>query len=288
MTWNLYRWVWRLEAPIHVGLLPSGSLDRCRPYVPDRNLWAALSAEIARQRMGEAPENLDLYKKIGKEIGCDCRFSYLYPSEQFDGKWRAWLPFFEKGKGLCWKKEISTEPIILDRTFRGRLLDARTSTAIDPGTDSAAEGLLHDTEVVNTSWRASDEGKTGPVAMTGYLFCKDQSIYRDLSRVVQIHVGGDIRYGLGKMVRVEIEKTDKFFGYDTQLNQENPQVYSRAILCHKKACSESDSIYGSLECLVGWDAGIPKHMFDTEFWVPGSRHANEVWDEVPKQIISLS
>jgi hypothetical protein len=121
--------------------------------------------------MEEAPENLDKYREIGQELQRSCRFSYLYPSEQFGGSWRAWLPIFKNGIGLCWRREGNFEiSLQQNRSFRGRLLDARPGTAIDPVTDSAAERSLHETEVINPWWRRSH--KTEPVAMIGYFFCK--------------------------------------------------------------------------------------------------------------------
>lgn len=279
MNWSLFHWVWRLEAPLHVGIPPSGSLDRCRLYVPDRNLWAALTAELARRDMGESPKNLDIYREMGQNIRKSCRFSYLYPSEKLGRDWKAWLPCFEKGKGLCWRREDYGEPL-QNRAFRSRLLDTRPCTAIDPETDSATEGSLHETEIVNPWWRGSQGEKIGPVAMTGYLFCKDQDIYNQLCRVGVINVGGDTRYGLGKMVRVGVKKAESIFGYNVRLDRDNPQVYASEILAHLKANTNSNSIYGALESLVGWDVGAPRPMCDTPFWEPGSRLAREEWQEI--------
>lgn len=66
MTWSLFRWVWRLEAPLHVGIPPAGSLDRCRLYLPARNLWAALTAALARQEMGDTPKTIINTRKSAK------------------------------------------------------------------------------------------------------------------------------------------------------------------------------------------------------------------------------
>jgi hypothetical protein len=276
MSWSLFRWVWRLEGPLHVGIPPSGSLDRCRLYVPDRNLWAALTAELAQRKMEESPKNLDIYRETGKDLRRSCRFSYLYPSEQSNGEWKAWLPCFEKGKGLCWRREVNLETLP-DRAFRSRLLDTRPGTAIDPGTDSAAEGSLHETEVVNTLWRKTQGSWTGAVAMTGYLFCSDKNIFKDLGKVDVLHVGGDIRYGLGKMVRVEMEKAERLFNYDVRLDQDNPQVYTMVILAHLKASTKNYSTCGALERLGGWDVGKPRAMLDIPFWSPGSKLVDNEW-----------
>ncbi|MDQ1262692.1 MAG: hypothetical protein QG575_1873 [Euryarchaeota archaeon] len=281
MTWSLFRWVWRLESPIHVGIPPAGSLDRCRLFLPARNLWAALTAELAREDMGEAPENLDKYREIGQELQRSCRFSNLYPSVKFKEGWKAWLPCFEKGEGLCWRRELSIEiPPMPHTAFRGKLLDARPGTAIDPVTDSAAERSLHETEVINPWWRGSQRRKAEPVAMVGYLFCRNQSTYNDLSRVSLLYMGGDIRYGLGKLVRVHMEKTERFFEYNVRLDQDDPQVFSDVILAHTEANANNDWICGSQERLGGWDGGKPIHVANTYFWTPGSKLASEKWHEI--------
>lgn len=279
MIWSLFRWVWRLEGPLHVGIPPAGSLDRCRLYVPDRNLWAAMTAELARLEMGESPENLDKYEKISQKLKSYCRFGYLYPSERFSDGWKTWLPCFKKGEGLCWLREDDGD-LMQDRAFRRKLMDARPSTAINPRTDSAMEGSLHETEVVNQWWRGAQGEKSMPVAMTGYLFCNDADIYSDICKVREINIGGDTRYGLGKMIRVEIEETEMLFGSKVKLDDINPKVFSREILFHLKAGENDGSILGSLESLSGWDVGKPKHMSETNFWAPGSRFSQEKWQEI--------
>jgi hypothetical protein len=278
MTWSLFRWVWRLEAPLHVGIPPAGSLDRCRLYLPARNLWAALTAALARQEMGDTPKNHNKYQEIGKELQRSYRFSYLYPSERCDGEWRAWLPFFAKGN-LYWRKEAKFD-ITLHSAFRGRLLDSRPGTAIDPCTDSAAEKSLHETEVVNSWWRGSQGSKAGPVAMIGYLFCRKHSTYSDLREVNLLYIGGDTRYGLGKLVRVEMEKAEHFFEYDVQPDQDDPKVFSNVVLAHTKADTKNDLICGALERLGGWNMGTPISMADTPFWIPGSRLTSEKWHKI--------
>ena len=99
MSWSLFRWVWRLEAPLFVGMSPAGALNRCRPYVPARALWGAVTAEIARLKSGESFPN---YEGVGGEVKRSCRFTYLFPAEKRDGRFLAWLPKFEKEKGLRW------------------------------------------------------------------------------------------------------------------------------------------------------------------------------------------
>ena len=125
MTWSLFRWVWRLEAPLFVGMSPAGVLNRCRLYVPARALWGAVTAETARLKSGEGFPN---YKDVGDEVKRSCRFTYLFPAEKRDGRFLAWLPKFEKEKGLRWclqnsDKSLSDRDFRKDRGGRGRRID---------------------------------------------------------------------------------------------------------------------------------------------------------------------
>jgi hypothetical protein len=77
VNWRLFRWVWQLEAPLHVGMPPSGSLNRCRLYVPARALWGALTAEVARRAGNDFPS----YAGGWAGHPGDARLTYLYPAE---------------------------------------------------------------------------------------------------------------------------------------------------------------------------------------------------------------
>ena len=99
MTWTLHRWVWRLEAPLFIGMPPAGTLNRCRLYIPARTFHGAVTAEIARSRNGDSFPD---YGKLGWEIGLNCRFTYLYPAEKSGGNYVVWLPKYLKDKGLFW------------------------------------------------------------------------------------------------------------------------------------------------------------------------------------------
>jgi len=132
MSWQLYRWVWQLCSPLHIGTTPAGSLNRTRLYIPARTMWAALTAEVARQ---QAASSFPDYQQIGEMLREYARFSYLFPAENINGRWCAWLPRYEQGKeagGLFWHCEDGNVDPIPDRQLRQRLLDTRPGTAIRP------------------------------------------------------------------------------------------------------------------------------------------------------------
>jgi hypothetical protein len=277
MSWKMYRWVWELRSPLHIGDTPAGSLNRTRLYVPARALWGALTAELARRRSPNFPD----YGSVGQCLQKNTRLSYLFPAEQVGGEWKAWLPRYQKGKGLVWVREDDERNAWPERFFRQRLLSARPSTAIEPTSDSAEEGTLRELEVINPYWRDKDATpEPKPVAMVGYLFCKNQKLKDDLEAVREIFVGGETRYGLGRLVRVDLREVRSFFGRtsvapekeaDPEKTDEKTELVFEAswALAHIPAVSLPDG-QGAMEYIAGWDMVKDSLKEGTLAWVPGS------------------
>ncbi len=266
MSWRLFRWTWRLESPLFVGTLPAGSLNRCRLYVPARVIWGALTAELARHKASGFPD----YESEGRTLRENARFTYLYPAEPDGERWRAWLPRYES-RGLVWRREDRQDGNgdRFDREMRMRLLDARPATAIDPDSDSAEEGSLRETECVLPSWR----GTGLPVAYVGYVFVRGD--LPELQIPNALFLGGDTRYGLGRVRRVEqCTPASDLFGAPVNLNAEAPIVQSHQLLLLAHAHAGSRQIVGSLELLAGWDRTRRDsfcQLSETPLWTPGSR-----------------
>ena len=267
MSWTLYRWTWRLEAPLFVGALPAGSLNRCRLYVPSRALWGALTAELARRRENGFPN----YPYEGTILRENTRFTYLFPAE-WDGKrWQAWLPRYELRSGLVWRREDrqDDERDLSDRQMRLRLVDARPGTAIDPDSDSAEEGSLRETECVLPLWRNNGS----PVAFAGYVFFLKNDL-AELRDITVLFLGGDTRYGLGRLQRLEMTPASQVFGAGVSLNQDAPVVRSGLLLAHARPADHVSGIVGSQELLAGWDRTreVPfQSPSESPLWTPGSR-----------------
>ena len=266
MTWSVLRWVWRLEAPLFVGMPPAGALNRCRPYVPARALWGAVTAEMARSTSGE---NFPDYAHVGDEVKRSYRFTYLFPAEKRDNGFLAWLPKFEKEKSLRWCLQDSEESLS-DRDFRRRLLDSRHGTAIAPESDSALEGSLRHTECINPWWCDSNrQGETAaPVLLLGYVFWKDRDRHRQLQDIETLFIGGDTRYGLGKIRRIDTSSNDTaVFGKQVRLDGEDPEIESNIIWGHAPEDDKTD-MQGAKELLGGWDRNSP--WKGEVAWAPGS------------------
>lgn len=276
MSWSLFRWVWRLEGPLHVGMPPAGSLNRTRLYVPARALWSALTAELSRweARDGQAPQ----YQTVGESLQRDYRFTYLFPAEKADADWLAWLPVFRPGLGQAWAKENSPSTAVGDRQFRRRLLSTRPGAAIDATTDAADDGSLRETECIEARWRNDRGHDEGPVAVVGYVFVRTENAQdtdlaerRRLDGIDTLFVGGDTRYGLGRLHRVAFDRVAQGgpFGATVTLEREVPLVESSIVLAHSTAGSASLS--GGLELIGGWDRGSIRSLDQAApLWQPGS------------------
>jgi len=266
VSWTLFRWTWRLESSLFVGAPPAGSLNRCRLYVPSRALWGALTAELARRRENGFPR----YETEGTTLHKNARFTYLFPAECDRKHWRAWLPRYEERDGLVWRREDRPDGKhdLTNRQMRLRLLDARPGTAIDPDSDSAEEGSLRETECVLPQWRNNES----PVAFVGYVLL--QQDLPELRDITALFLGGDTRYGLGWLRRLEMTPASEVFGAGVSLNQDAPVVQSGRLLAHTRPADHVAEIVGSQELLAGWDrtkADPFRQVSGTPLWIPGSR-----------------
>lgn len=272
MTWSLYRWTWLVESPLYIGMPPAGSLNRCRVYVPARALWGAITAEMARAVAGKG---FPAYREVGDQICGGMRFTYLFPAEKDRWQWRAWLPRYEIGSGLVWQREGNGPAKVRDREVRMRLLATRLYTAIDPSSDTAAEGSLRETECVNSTWREDKMSLSGPVGFVGYVFVSSkvgQALGEALEKVESIAVGGDTRYGLGRLRRACMERAGDVFGQAVDLGRDDPEVEADRVLAHSEVGSDSCmEVIGAMEVLRGWSYGETGHWrVDCPLWVPGS------------------
>lgn len=269
MSWHLFRWTWRLDGPLFVGATPAGALNRCRLYVPARAVWGAVTAELARLE-GDDDQR---YRTVGKELHQNARFSYLYPAESIGGRWLAWLPEYRDGDGLVWAREDDVNGAVADRRFRRLLLWTRPATAIDPDSDSALEGSLRETECVQPRWRRDDGSPGNPVGLVGYVFLLDgEDLAQRLSTLRTLLVGGDTRYGLGRLERVAMVPAEKFFGAVVTLDEGEAYVLTPRALGHALAVN-GVPMCGDLEAIRGWDMTGQRQgrRITGPVWIPGSR-----------------
>ncbi len=273
MTWKMYRWIWQLRAPLHIGYTPAGALNRTRLYIPARNMWAAFTAEISRRQAGSAFPN---YGDIGRELQEHVGFTYLFPAEWVKGRWYAWLPRYEEENGLCWHREDGQKE--LDRRFRRRLLHTRPSTAIAPGSGAAEEGTLREVEYITTYWKPAQTSRRdlSPVAFVGYVFLKRtvsqmlKDVIKDMS---EVFIGGEIRYGFGRLTLVSTEDpwepAFRCFSSQVDLKDGAPRIFNPDYLLAHSQVYHIEG-YGDREVLSRWD--WTRRRVDRQlYWKPGTQ-----------------
>jgi hypothetical protein len=266
---------------MHIGMPPAGSLNRTRLYLPARTLWGAVTAELARTNSGDGFPD---YPKMGYEIALNCRFTYFYPAEKKGDCYLVWLPQYrasdsfmevnrqKSSSGLIWRR--SDDEIAKDRQFQRKLLDARLGTAIVPETGSAEEGSLREMECIQPWWRKEkDSFPPEPVYLYGYAFLWDNAFRKRLENVEYLSVGGDTRYGLGRLELVQFEEIDpKFFEFgEVDLEQSAPLIRTNSIKAHvfPSKLDFHPTVIGDLEIPShrGVSNSNDKHQYA---WKPGS------------------
>jgi hypothetical protein len=155
--------------------------------------------------------------------------------------------------------------------MRSRLLVARPGTAIDPTSDAAAEGSLRETECIGQYWR-TPTGDVKPVSLVGYLLLREGSqIQQVLQEIEELFLGGDTRYGLGRVRRVAWQPASQVFGIAPHLDGPHPCLTTGRVLAHASVPDEAAILTGDLEALAWWDEGQLRTAHDPQlYWRPGS------------------
>jgi hypothetical protein len=94
-----------------------------------------------------------------------------------------------------------------------------------------------------------------------------------LDNIDTLFVGGDTRYGLGKICRVEWQEVSgdlSIFGKRVYLDGEHPEIQSDIVWGHalEGGRHQIQGMQGVKELLGGWDQGSPWRGALT--WAPGS------------------
>lgn len=224
MVWHRYDLVFRLLAPLHAGWRKSGNLQQTRGYVPGKNLWAGLTARLTRDASKGASGQA--YFEIGGLVTKHFRFTYLYPSLQMDGGYPPRYP---------WEEEF-------DYLF----LDSYTSAALDYPSQSAAEGLLHETEFIAPCTRTGQ-----PVYLTGNLFVQDDlpdELQGWKDALGKLQFGGERGYGWGQVDFVHCDPKEMLEGDKVRVKI----TAGKHITAHLHA-TEATGVTGAVEPLIGWE-----------------------------------
>lgn len=276
MPWTAYQVILRLHAPLHIGRGRVSYLQRARPYVTGRVLRGALVSRVGRNNpklLSNGPHD-DPYRCVSKTFAQYLTFTYFYPALKPEGEdWKVCFP---------WDNEAD---------FRRRFLSSYTAAALEYPQQTAAEGLLYETEFIAP--HTLDNGQ--PVYLMGYIFVDEERLKRDkydwIGAFRRIQLGGERGYGWGDVRLEEIcphPGSGQLFGCEKiSLNLEA----KRPSLCLKKdqpvlahTAAKAGALAGPVEPVVGreWRADnekknknkrihVGQHLpFDGVRFAPGS------------------
>lgn len=273
MSWQRYRLVYMALSPVHIGYHTLGMIDRTRYYIPGRPLWGALTAHLTRRAMraAEVGYSPELYEGVGNFTRENAVLGYFYLAQDPDD------PLFP-----CFTEAgLHYGPLPL-REFEARFVRSLTSTATKGDTWTAADGSLHEIEYLVP--RTLD----GDVCFVGNLYVRQHpepeqvpSVLRklpDLTQAVldtlqEVYVGGERKYGFGRLRRVELSAPSTVG---------SPRLVLKAgdsLPAHLAAEGLSIEVWGEVEPLVGreWDStstdrqGAGQKLSSALLcWTPGS------------------
>ena len=274
--WRVYQVDLQLKTPLHVGAATVGNIMRCRPYVPGKAIWGAVTATatmLGSQSGAHVGKNE--FEFVGSMLKDWFRFGYFFPREH-DG-----------------------EPIIARErsdAFDFRFLETYSSTAMDGDSGSAEENSLHEVEALrpvtrgtgNAVWlqghiwvnadhcfpRCSDDDVTFSANWNGSDINLDGLSLRDI--IASAQLGGRRGYGYGRvgfprMRLVSHQPGVQFDGEIVSLDSGSPAW------AHVLAESPLVLLRGQAEPLVGREwletvrDGAGQHIpAATICWAPGA------------------
>ncbi len=264
MTWKMYKVVLRLLAPLYIGHMKLGNVQRTRHYVTGKALWGALTARLTR----DTSQGND-YVGMGKRVNDELAFTYFYPAIADDvDKW----PWDDTDE------------------FAWRYLNTYASTALNYSHNSAEAGGLHETEFIAPRTRPFANDESEQVYLVGYVFERDDCALDWRTALSRLQLGGERTYGWGR-VRLEnhpAESESFWSGWSIELNHDRPRLRAqgdKAPLYAYTLTNGFSKAQGSIEPLLGREtneAGAHgKVLKDARIcWVPGAQVAQDAWLQI--------
>ena len=270
MGWKAYRLVYQAKSPIHIGWHTLGYIKLTRYYITGKAMWGTFTANLTRA--GEE-KNTKAYQKYGELFKTDVLLSYFYPALDPD------IPLLPKFSADGLKYGGCTEA-----DFERLFIKSYGQTAVLPDSNTAEDESLHESEFI-----APCVGEEqSPVCFVGYIFIKDGARTKDNESVgwdsgdiqlkgalSEIFIGGDRKYGWGRLTLINKTETADMFGLNID-NFPKIQILAGAPIPAHLTLNTSVNLRGNIEPLVGreWDnkgAGqLIKSANSGAYWMPGS------------------
>jgi len=265
MTYTCYRLTFKAESPVFIGSRKIGIIQQTKRYIPGKTIWGAITANITHGLIDNGVKySPALYKGIGKCVEDCIRTTYFYPSK--DSK-DVLIPRFTKD-GL----QYGQIGKMSENEFESTFIKSFVSTATSGDRGAAKDESLHETEyVVN---RIKSDGEYKQVNWIGYLFIKgcetdryslnnpsdfenievkyDNHSVKLIDALKQLYVGGDARYGFGRLALAPYDQSEDVFGFKIDSDSLKFNIDAdKTIFSHLKLNNNDKKAYiGNIEPLV--------------------------------------
>ncbi len=278
MAWKMYRVIFRVRSPLHIGWGKVGNLQRTRPYVTGRTLWGAFTMRLTRDRAaGRGPAtNSEDYQSVGQQVHQSLAFTYFYPAVRSGDGYRVeWF----------WQGEAA---------FRHRFLSSYSGIALSHPEQSADAGMLHEVEFISPNMEDTGE----PIFLVGYIFERNDNQLAWQAACKCLQIGGERGYGWGAVELVPIAEPEdrQLFDGMARFDGEGDRPVIRLLASEDKpghlldhALAKDLLASGEVEPFVGreWRSGAPRHhhagqhiAFNGVCFAPGSTVSQELDFEV--------
>ena len=183
-----YKLVFKQIQPIHIGVGSYGVVNETRIFIPGWTMWGALTKAYNLQNNQPLSENQKLFENI----------SCFYPCFNKDGR-DALFPKFKNGDFHLGKYS--------EDKFRARFIDSFVSTAINPRSNTALDESLHELNIILPGVKADylekeeKKEKKQQLYWVGIIGFNEEDFPNEfLKEDLEIFIGGDARYGLGRII----------------------------------------------------------------------------------------
>ncbi len=184
-----YKLTFEQKQPIHIGMGSYGVVNETRIFIPGWTMWGALTKAYNLYNGNNLSENQQLFENI----------SCFYPAFKNADNLEILFPEFKNGE--FYLGDYSEDK------FRAKFVYTFVSTAINPATNAALDESLHEINVILPGAKAEylENPMEGKIYWVGILGIDNDSPDKFLTDGLEVLVGGDSRYGLGKMTLIKKE-----------------------------------------------------------------------------------
>ena len=265
MSWQKFHVVYELHSPLHIGYHKVGNVQRTRYYIPARNLWGAVTEALTRRGFSTHGVSSGDYQQVGEWVKTHCAFDYWF--------------VYENSQLLtpCYHKDGLKYGNLSVAGFERRYLDSHVTTALDPKTNSAQYGSLHEVEFIAPYSR---NGARTQVSGSVFLDDEAKTILSEngwRNWLSNLQVGGERRYGFGTIRLIEMEPEDDPITCTRPCQSVSKNT---SFLAHVSVTTNVQ-IRGQIEPLVG-RVTSQSHAFGSSLtsaivcWTPGSIPMDDV------------